>query len=81
MKEKHLIKQGATDIGMFEKHWERAVKALSDAQARAGDVAAEQKEALDELVAATRLKVEELAKLSAQKAAELLPASEPEPAN
>jgi stearoyl-CoA desaturase (delta-9 desaturase) len=65
VKAKHLIKQGATDLGMFHKHWERAVKALSDAQTRAGGVATEHKQALEDLVAATKLKVEELAKLGA----------------
>ena len=81
MRQKHLIKQGATDLGMFEKHWERAVKALTDAQSRAGNVAAEQKAALDELIAATRSKVDELARASAEKAAALLPTQEVEASN
>ncbi len=78
IKEKHLIKQGAPDIGMFEKHWERAVKALADAQSKAGNVAAEQKLALEDLVAATRARVEELANATAKKASAVLPPHEAE---
>ncbi len=79
--EKHLIKKGAADLGMFQTHWERAVKALADAQAKAGDVAIEQKQALEEMLSATRAKVEEFAKASAEKAASLMPNKEPEAVN
>ncbi|MBX3460535.1 MAG: fatty acid desaturase [Planctomycetes bacterium] len=73
--QKHLIKQGAADLGMFQTHWERAVKALADAQARAGGMAAEQKQALEELLVSTRAKIEELAKASAEKAGDIARAS------
>jgi stearoyl-CoA desaturase (delta-9 desaturase) len=67
IKHKHLIKQGATDLGMFQKHWERALTALANAQAKTGELAIAQKQALEELIAATRAKVEEIARLSGQK--------------
>ncbi len=67
MLNRHLIKQGATDLGMFQKHWERVVRALADAQTRTGELAADQRKALEELVAATKAKVEEIAKLSTSK--------------
>ena len=62
---RHLIKQGATDIGMFQKHWERALAALTAAQNRTGELAAEQKAALEKLLADTRAKVEEIARITA----------------
>ncbi|MCC7510813.1 MAG: acyl-CoA desaturase [Planctomycetes bacterium] len=77
--EKHLIKKGAADLGMFQTHWERAVKALADAQSRAGDVASDQKLAIEELMANTRARIEELARASADKAAAMLPQPELEP--
>jgi hypothetical protein len=51
--EKHLIKQGAADIGTFDKYWAKAVNALQHGSA-------EQKQKLADLYAATRAKVEEI---------------------
>jgi hypothetical protein len=50
---KHLIKQGAPDIGTFDKYWAKAVKALQH-------TGAEQKQKLEDLYAATKAKVEEI---------------------
>jgi hypothetical protein len=61
--QKHLVANGATDIGMFQKHWERAVRALESTRKATGEKAAEQKRKLEELYTATRAKVEEIARL------------------
>jgi stearoyl-CoA desaturase (delta-9 desaturase) len=72
---KHLIKHGTADMGMFHAQWERAVKALSTMQFKT----AEQKKALEDLLANTRGKIEEIAKMSSEKAEELLAKAQPEP--
>jgi stearoyl-CoA desaturase (delta-9 desaturase) len=61
----HLLRNGAADIGMFHKHWERAVRVLQSAGTATGELAVEEKKKLEELYAATRAKVEEIAKATA----------------
>jgi tRNA A22 N-methylase len=75
---RHLIKQGAADIGMFEKHWERALKSLAQAQSKAGEAAADQKQILEDLMAQTKIKVEDLARMSVEKASSMIKHPEPE---
>jgi stearoyl-CoA desaturase (Delta-9 desaturase) len=75
---RHLIKQGAADIGMFENHWERALKSLANAQSKAGEAAADQKQAIDELVTQTREKVDELARMSVERAKSIIKQANPE---
>lgn len=53
-----LIKQGAPDIGTFDKYWARAVKALH----HTSDLAIEKKQQLAELYAATLARLEEIAR-------------------
>ena len=72
---KHLIKQGTADLGMFHAQYERAVKVLANVQFKT----AEQKKALEDLLVATRGKIDEIARMSGEKAEELLSKSEPEP--
>jgi stearoyl-CoA desaturase (Delta-9 desaturase) len=52
-----LIKEGAPDIGTFDAYWAKALKAMQ----QSGDFAVEQKEKLEELYAATRARLLELA--------------------
>jgi stearoyl-CoA desaturase (Delta-9 desaturase) len=61
----HLVRNGAADIGMFHKHWERAVRALQSASTATGELAADQMEKLDELYATTKAKAEAIAKAAA----------------
>jgi stearoyl-CoA desaturase (delta-9 desaturase) len=56
----HLLRNGAADIGMFHKHWERAVRVLQTASTATGELAVEEKKKLEELYAATKAKVEEI---------------------
>jgi stearoyl-CoA desaturase (delta-9 desaturase) len=72
---KHLIKSGTTDLGMFNAQWERASRALTKMQFKT----AEQKKALEELLAMTRGKIDEIARMSTEKAEELLAKQEAEP--
>lgn len=53
-----LIRAGAADVGMFHKHWDRAMRALQ----AGGTLAADQRRKLNELYTATRAKVEEIAR-------------------
>ncbi len=57
--EKHLIQKGAPDIGTFDKYLARAVKALH----ATGELAAEQKLALQELYATTKARALELVRV------------------
>lgn len=79
VKNKHLIKKGASDLGMFHAQWERAVKAFNTAQFKS----TEQKKALEELLTQTREKLEEIATMSSEKAHEvaneLISKNQPEP--
>jgi stearoyl-CoA desaturase (Delta-9 desaturase) len=56
-----LIKQGAPDIGSFDKYWSRAVKAMQHSGQATGEFALEKKQKLEDLYAATREKLLELA--------------------
>jgi stearoyl-CoA desaturase (delta-9 desaturase) len=67
--ESHLVRNGAADIGMFHKHWDRAVRVLQSAGTATGEMATEQKQKLEELLAATKAKVEEIARRPAPDAA------------
>ena len=60
---------------MFHAQWERASKALSTMQFKT----AEQKKALEELLASTRAKVDDISRMSNEKAEELLTKQEAEP--
>jgi stearoyl-CoA desaturase (Delta-9 desaturase) len=64
MMEKHLIKNGEADIGMFEKHWQNALEALENARSKTGAMYGERRKELDALIAATKAKVEEIALLA-----------------
>jgi stearoyl-CoA desaturase (delta-9 desaturase) len=67
--ESHLVRNGAADIGMFHKHWDRAVRVLQSAGTATGEMATEQKQKLEELLAATKAKAEEIARRPAPGAA------------
>ncbi|MCC6575643.1 MAG: acyl-CoA desaturase [Planctomycetes bacterium] len=58
-----LVRAGAADLGMFHKHWDRAVKALHSASEATGEIAAVQKQKLDELVVTIKARVDEIAKM------------------
>ncbi|GIK53134.1 MAG: hypothetical protein HPKKFMNG_02106 [Planctomycetes bacterium] len=64
MMEKHLLKTGAPDLGMFEQHWHNALRALENARVSAGDFYDERKKKLDELIVMTKAKVEEITLLA-----------------
>ncbi len=63
MMEKHLLKNGEADLGMFEQHWHNALRALENAQRKTGEIYVERKQKLDELIALTKAKVEEISSL------------------
>ena len=73
------IKDGHADIGMFQANWARAVAYLGNAKAHAGEMYAERKRALDELVDSTTRSAQTIAKMAPKEAARRIASIAPKP--
>lgn len=60
IREKHLIRNGEADFGMFETHWRRALDTLQSARKQAGSYMDERKKALETLLVNLRGRVQEI---------------------